>query len=120
MTISVRTRRDVVVVDPARFLAAARAAFRELHPDVSDEEAAEIVADVYDAVGVLLDLDGKLAADAPEMPIGCRGTPPGQRVLDRPDGLSLAGELQQIVLDDPMPLQDYGVLVPEDPFALPS
>lgn len=31
MTISLRTRRDVVVVDPDRFMAAARAAYRELN-----------------------------------------------------------------------------------------
>ncbi|GAA0383177.1 hypothetical protein Acor_70680 [Acrocarpospora corrugata] len=103
MTISVRTRRDVVIVDPERFMAAARAAFRDLHPDLSEETAAKSVADVYDAVNILLDRLGRLAADAPEMPLGRGGSPPGQRVLDRPDGLSPAGELQQIVLNDPMP-----------------
>ncbi|MEO3860454.1 hypothetical protein ABGB08_36605 [Acrocarpospora sp. B8E8] len=120
MTISVRTRQDVVIVDPARFMAAARAAYRDLHPDVSEEAAAESVADVYDAVGILLDRLGRLAADAPEMLIGRGGLPPGRRVLDRPDGLSPAGELQQIVLNDPIPLQDYGCFLPEDPFALPT
>ncbi|TKK87342.1 hypothetical protein FDA94_17705 [Herbidospora galbida] len=119
MTISVRTRRDVVVVDPARFMAAARAAYRDLHPGVSEEEAADNVVDVYDAVHVLLDRLGRLAPDAPETLIGRGGPLPGHRVLDRPDGLSPAGELQEIVLDDPMALQDYGCFLPEDPFALP-
>ncbi|WP_447003417.1 hypothetical protein ACRAKI_27640 [Saccharothrix isguenensis] len=32
MTTSIRTRCDLVVVDPDRFLAAARTACRELHP----------------------------------------------------------------------------------------
>nr|WP_157554970.1 hypothetical protein [Herbidospora sakaeratensis] len=115
MIISVRTRRDVVVVDPARFLAAARAAYRDLHPDADEAE----ITDVYDAVGVLLDRFGPLASDAPDQLVGYGGPLPGHRVLDRPDGLSPAGELQQIVVDDPMALQDYGCFLPEDPFALP-
>ncbi|WP_344938586.1 hypothetical protein [Sphaerisporangium flaviroseum] len=120
MTISVRTRRDVVIVDPARFMAAARAAYRDLHPDVSEEAVAESVADLHDAVFILLDRFGRLSADAPEMPVGRGGLRPGQRVLDRPDGLSPAGEIKQLVLNDPRPLQDYGCFPPEDPFALPS
>jgi hypothetical protein len=35
MTISIRTRRDVVVVDPDRFLAAARQALRGRNPAVT-------------------------------------------------------------------------------------
>ncbi|TMR90935.1 hypothetical protein [Nonomuraea basaltis] len=121
MTISVRTRRDVVIVDPERFLASARAAYRDLYPEASAESAAENVRDVYDAVHILLDRFGRLAADGPETLIRCgHSSPqPGQRVLDRPDGLSPAGELQRIVLEDQMPLQDYGCFLPEDPFALP-
>ncbi|MDP4511345.1 hypothetical protein [Nonomuraea turcica] len=121
MTISVRTRRDVVIVDPERFLASARAAYHDLYPEASRESAAENVRDVYDAVHVLLDHFGRLAADAPETMIRCgHGEPqPGQRVLDRPDGLSPAGELQRIILGDQRPLQDYGCFLPEDPFALP-
>ncbi|GAA1023417.1 hypothetical protein Aple_089170 [Acrocarpospora pleiomorpha] len=120
MTISVRTRRDVVIMDPARFMTAARTAYRDLHPDVSEEAAAESVTDVYDAVNILLDRLGRLTADAPEMPIGRDESRRGHRVLDRPDGLSPAGEIHQIVLNDPRPLQDYGCFLPEDPFALPS
>ncbi|MGP3964398.1 hypothetical protein ACTWPT_51405 [Nonomuraea sp. 3N208] len=121
MTISVRTRRDVVIVDPERFLASARAAYRDLYPEASEECAAENVRDLYDAVHILLNRFGRLAADAPEAVIRCGhgGLQPGQRVLDRPDGLSPAGELQRIVLEDQMPLQDYGCFLPEDPFALP-
>ena len=44
----------------------------------------------------------------------------GMRVSDRRDGLSPAGWLQQVVLDDPQPLQDYGCSLPADPFAMPS
>lgn len=41
---------------------------------------------------------------------------PGARVTDRADGLSPAGLIQEVVLDEPMPLQDYGCFLPEDPF----
>ncbi|WP_204044383.1 hypothetical protein [Acrocarpospora phusangensis] len=119
MTISVRTRQDVVIVDPARFMATARTAYRDLNPDASDEEVAEQIADVYDAVGILLDRLGRLTPDAPAIPLGRGGPLPGVRIPDRPDGLSPAGELHHIVLNDPMPLQDYGCFPPEDPFALP-
>ncbi|MBF8188542.1 hypothetical protein ITP53_23005 [Nonomuraea sp. K274] len=114
MTISIRSRRDVVVVDPDRFMAAARQAYRAANPGLTEAEAAEAVVDVYDAVHALLDRDGRLVPDGPER------TRPGVRVHDRPDGLSPAGWEEQIVIDDPMPLQDYGCFPLEDPFALPS
>ncbi|MFE2406944.1 hypothetical protein ACFXDE_01235 [Kitasatospora sp. NPDC059408] len=106
MTISVRTRRDVVVVDPERFLAAARAAFRELYPGATEQDARRHVLDVTDAVDVLLERDGVLAPGLRDAGAGRCGPLPGRRVLDRPDGLSPAGEIQQIVLGDPEPLQD--------------
>ncbi len=49
MTISVHTRRDVTVVDPERFLAAARQALRGQEPGLTDAEAAERVTDVTTA-----------------------------------------------------------------------
>ncbi len=115
MVISVRTRRDVVIMDPEKFLAAARAAYKELH---GGEEAD--IADVVEAVHVLLDRFGRLAGDAGEMPLGRGGPRPGERVQGRADGVSPAGQVSQIVLGDPQPLQDYGCFVPEDPFKLPS
>lgn len=116
MTISVRTRRDVVIVDPERFVASARAAYREAFPEITEERAAEDIRDVYDAVWALLERFGRLTPDAP----GSAGLP-GQRIPDRPDGLSPAGERTCIVLNDPQPLQDYGCFMPEeyDPFAVP-
>ncbi|MFF7993434.1 hypothetical protein ACFZDG_27035 [Kitasatospora xanthocidica] len=116
MTISVRMRQDVVIVDPERFVASARAAYREASPEITEERAAEDIRDVYEAVWALLDRFGRLAADAP----ASTGLP-GQRILDRSDGLSPAGERQHIVLNDPQPLQDYGCFMPEeyDPFAIP-
>lgn len=108
MTISVRTRRDVVIVDPERFLAAARRAVRDRGPALTDADAADAVADVYDAVHALLDRDGNLAADAMDgETIGVGGRLPGVRVTDRPDGLSPAGWLQEVVIGEP-PLQDHG------------
>jgi hypothetical protein len=121
MTISIRTRRNVVVVDPGRFLTAARQALREQNPAMTEAEAAERVIDVYDAVHAFLDRDGNLAADAMDgETIGVGGRLPGVRVGHRPDGLSPAGWLQQVVLDDPRPLQDYGCFLPEDPFGVPG
>ncbi|MEU8510141.1 hypothetical protein AB0C76_00950 [Kitasatospora sp. NPDC048722] len=122
MTISVRTRRDVVVVDPERFLAAARAAFRELYPGTSEEDALRHVRDVTVAAGVLLDRDGVLAPGLRDAGAGRCGPLPGRRVLDRPDGLSPAGEILRIVVDDPQPLQDIALLQLtecRDLFALP-
>ncbi|WP_042401353.1 hypothetical protein [Streptacidiphilus carbonis] len=116
MTISVRMRQDVVIVDPERFVASARRAYREASPEITEERATEDIRDVYDAVLALLDRFGRLTADTP----ASTGLP-GQRILDRPDGLSPAGERKQIVLNDPQPLQDYGCSMPEeyDPFAIP-
>ncbi|WP_433125101.1 hypothetical protein ACQPWW_21750 [Micromonospora sp. CA-240977] len=120
MMISIRTRRDVVVVDPDRFLAAARQALRDRSPGLSDAEAAEAITDVYDAVHALLDRDGTLAADAVDGErVGVGGLRPGVRVSGRTDGLSPAGWLHGVVLDDESPLQDYGCFLPEDPFAVP-
>ncbi len=117
MVVSVRTRQDVVIADPERFLAAARAAYRELTPGATEETAAEQVRDVRDAVFALLERFGRLAAGPP----GHTG-PPGPELLhdlDRPNGLSPAGEITQLVFDDPQVLQGYGCFLPEDPFALP-
>ncbi|ROP41134.1 hypothetical protein [Saccharothrix texasensis] len=114
MTISLRTGRDVVIVDPDRFLAAARAAHHDLHPDLTEAEVAEAIADVTDAAYALIDRHGDLAADhePPDRP-----PLPGVRVTDRPDGLSPAGSMSELVLDEPHPLQDYGCFLPDDVFA---
>ncbi|GAA0450973.1 hypothetical protein Aca07nite_55310 [Actinoplanes capillaceus] len=120
MTISVRSRRDVVVVDPDRFLAAARQALRDGDPELSEAQAQAAITDVYDAVHVLLDRDGQLAADEADDLVGVRGRPPGVRVTDRPDGLSPAGHLQEIVVVDGPPLQDYGCFLPSDLFNRPE
>jgi hypothetical protein len=100
MVISVRTRQDVVVTDPERFLNAARRAYRAENPDASVEQAVTAVADVYDAVHSLIERYGSLASDHPEVSRGATaperahggvGLLPGDRINDRPDGLSPAG-----------------------------
>jgi hypothetical protein len=63
MTISIRTRRDVVIVDPDRFLVAARQALRDVNPSPTEVQAVNELVDVTDAVYALLDRDGQLAAD---------------------------------------------------------
>ncbi|MFD0568408.1 hypothetical protein ACFQ0T_02875 [Kitasatospora gansuensis] len=68
MTISIRTRQDVVIVDPERFVASARAAYRETSPEITEERAAEHIRNVYDAVWALVDRFGRLAADARHPP----------------------------------------------------
>lgn len=118
MTVSVRTRRDVVIVDAERFLAAARAAYLTVHQDADETEAAEAVADVHDAAHALIECNGHLVAEGTAPEVGLGAPLPGERVPDRPDGLSPAGWLRAVVVDE-QPLQDYGCLVPTDPFALP-
>lgn len=131
MMISVRMRRDLVIVDVDRFLIAARAAYRDLNPDVSEAEAAEAVTDVVDAAFALLDRAGHQLAEVSESAariwptpggppeVGCGAPLPGDRVTDRSDGLSPAGWVQQVVFTEPQPLQDYGCFLPDDPFAVP-
>jgi hypothetical protein len=132
MTISVRMRRDVVVADPQRFLAAARRAYRDLHPEVDEAEAAGLIVDAVDAAYALLERFGHLEPDDPRA--AARRAPTvhhtpehtGRAPVDgppdprRPDGLSAAGWRTQIVLNDPMPLRDPGCFDQADPFALPS
>ena len=123
MVVSVRTRQDVVIVDPDRFLAAARHAYRAQDPQITEDEAIAAVTDVYDAAYALIDQYGSLASQHPEVAAGASerrrmhggvGLLPGDRVLDRPDGLSPAGSVSMIVLDEPRPVQDYGCTLPDE------
>jgi hypothetical protein len=122
MIISVLTRQDVIVQDPQRFLAAARRAYRVQDPAVTEEQAARAVTDVYDAVDALITQYGALASDHPDVAAGAAprramhggaGLLPGDRVHDRHDGLSPAGTMSVIRLDQPHALQDYGCALPE-------
>jgi hypothetical protein len=122
MVISVLTRQDVVIMDPQRFLAAAREACRTEDPDLTEDEVIQAVADVYDAVQALVDRYGSVASEHPDVAAGATpqqhmhggvGLLPGDRVQDRPDGLSPAGSLRLIAVGEPRPLQDYGCFLPE-------
>jgi hypothetical protein len=121
LIISVLTRHDVVVVDPERFMAAARQACKADNPGITDAGLAALVADVYDAVGALIDRYGSLASEDPDVAAGATprrhvhggiGLLSGDLVLDRPDGLSPAGEIGQISVDVQRTLQSYGCALP--------
>jgi len=75
-----------------------------------------------DAVDALMDQYGALASDHPDVAAGASTSPgmhggdgllPGDRVHDLPDGLSPAGTMCLIRLDQPRTLQDYGCALPE-------
>ena len=98
--------------------------------DVTEAEAAAAVATVCDAVHAMLDRFGQLGSDDPEVAEcgtevrrmhGGFDLVPGDRVRMRPDGLSPAGEVTEIVLGAPKPLQDYGCFLDGlDLFAVPD
>jgi hypothetical protein len=104
MVISVRVREDVVVVDPGRFLAAARQAYQAKNPSTTDEDVRRAVTNVYDAAYALIERYGSLASNHPEVAgSGSAATHISPRrpgiTVDRPDGLSPAGGLSTIELD---------------------
>ena len=110
MSISVRMRRDFTVTNAARFLAAARRAYRELHPDADANEANTMVMCAADAVFTVLEHAGLL----------------GHTVEDRlargvPDGLALGGRRAQFTVNEPDPLPPgYDCFRTGDVFALPT
>ncbi|MFB9446963.1 hypothetical protein Dvina_25450 [Dactylosporangium vinaceum] len=123
MVISLVTREDVVVMDPDRFMAAARRAYLAGEPDRTEGDAVAAVADVYDAVFALVGRYGSLASADPEVAAGATvlermsgglGHLPGDRVTGRADGLSPAGAVSKVLVDRSAPLQDYGCFLPGD------
>jgi hypothetical protein len=60
MHIAVRLRRDFTVSDATRLLAAARAAYLELNPGATENDAARVVTSAADAIFTLLEQDGLL------------------------------------------------------------
>ncbi|MBX6748552.1 MAG: hypothetical protein IRY85_02595 [Micromonosporaceae bacterium] len=109
MNISLRYRRDFVVTDAARLLEAARAAYRELHPEATPEDAVAMVTCAADAIFTILERDGLLgdAIDA--------------RLAERErDGLKLGGARAQVVVNEPEPLPPgWECVRTGDVFALP-
>jgi hypothetical protein len=105
MVITVRTRHDVVIVDPDRFLAAARHAYPADNPGTIDDDLEGALQDPYYAVDALMDRYYILGSDHPEVAAGSSkpatmhgglGLRPGRRIPDRPDGLSPAGTITHI------------------------
>ncbi|MBB2940640.1 hypothetical protein FB565_000344 [Actinoplanes lutulentus] len=121
MVISIRSRHDVVIIDPDKFLTAARRAYLAYNPGADESELAVALADPYCAVDALINCYHTLASDDPELAAGSSEPPtmhggvglrPGQRVPDRPDGLSPAGMILSIEFGHHTPLQDYGCFLP--------
>jgi hypothetical protein len=94
MHIAVRLRRDFTVTDATRLLAAARAAYLELHPGATQNDAAEVVTSAADAIFALLEHDGLLGhtADRALAAHSAHGLQPGgwraQVTIDEPHHLS--------------------------------
>ena len=83
MTISIRTRRDVVVVDPDRFLAAARQALRDRNSGLTEADAAEAAWRAALAAEVNRQLDlaaGKPADDLSRPFVSCHASLEGRSV----------------------------------------
>ncbi|MEY9874249.1 hypothetical protein ABH931_003743 [Streptacidiphilus sp. MAP12-33] len=119
MTISVRTREEVVVVDPDRVIAAARAALVEDDPEMTEEQAARHVVDVYDAVDALVEHHGGRLAPETMSLAQTHGRRSGRA---NPDGLDPVGYIRHYAVDDPVPLRHLASCfrVPDhDPFATP-
>ena len=63
MHIALRLRRDFTITDAERLLASARAAYIELNPGTTEDDAVEIVTSAADAIFTILEHDG-LVGDA--------------------------------------------------------
>ena len=110
MHIAIRLRRDFTVVDAGRVLAAARAAYLQLTPGATEDDAVEMVTCASDAIFTLFERDGMLgeAADA-------------RLESYRQSGLAVGGWVAQVTVDEPVRLLPGGRCLPPglvDPFAL--
>src|SRR5215467_1491032 len=93
MRVSVRFRRDFIVVDADRVLAAARRAYLTLHTQATPDDAARGVTCAADAVFTLLETDG-LLGDAVDARLAARAD----------DGLQVAGWVAEFVGPEMNPL----------------
>jgi hypothetical protein len=109
MRIAVRIRRDFVVTDVERFLAAARRAYVQVTPSATDADAAAMVTGAADAVFAFLEQAGMIGADLD-----------ARLASAESDGLALGGQRAQVTLDDPWPLPVGPDCVERDVFALPA
>jgi hypothetical protein len=110
MHIAVRIRRDFTITNAERLLASARAAYIELNPGTTEQDAAELVTSTSDAIFTLLEHDG-LLGDAVDAQLASHGV----------HGLELGGWREQVTVNEARHLPrgpdcfDQG-----DVFALPA
>ncbi|WP_327000195.1 hypothetical protein OHA72_34340 [Dactylosporangium sp. NBC_01737] len=109
MHLSLRYRRDFVVTDAARLLAAARRVFLELNPDAAPQDADVAVTCAADAIFTILEGAG-LFGDALESRLAAHEA----------DGLRAGGSRAQVVIDEPDPLRaGWDCFRTGDVYALP-
>jgi hypothetical protein len=110
MHIAIRIRRDFIITDAQRFLAAARAAYLELNPGASGTEAEDIVSSASDAIFTILEQAGILGARA--------DTTLARRAVD---GIAPQGQRAQVTINEDRRLP-FGpdCFAPADVFALPA
>lgn len=110
MRIAVRLRRDFVVTDAERLLAAARRAYVRLAPGATEQDAAQEVTSAADAVFTLLEQAGLVGGAADAALAACED-----------EGLAVGGWRAQVTFGDPHPLPPGPdcLIGDRDVFALP-
>lgn len=108
MRVAVRLRRDFVVTDAGRLLAAGRQAYVRLNAGASEQDAAQAVTCAADVVFTLLEAAGLIGSPAD-----------AALAAYEFDGLTLGGQRAQVTFDDPWPLPVGPDCVERDVFALP-
>ncbi|MCW2929169.1 MAG: hypothetical protein JWM19_131 [Actinomycetia bacterium] len=108
MRVALRLRRDFVVADAGRLLAAGRRAYVRLNPGASEQDAAEAVTCAADVVFTLLE-DAGLIGDAADAALAGYES----------DGLALGGHRALVTFNDPWPLPVGPDCAERDVFALP-
>lgn len=110
MHIAIRIRRDFMITDAQRVLAAARTAYRELNPGSSQAEAADCVSSAADALFTILERAGILG---PEID--------GVLAARLTDGLAPQGQRAQVTINEERRLPaGPDCFAVDDVFALPN
>lgn len=109
MRVAVRLRRDFIVTDGERLLAAGRRVYMRRNPTAAEDEVAEAVTCAADLIYVLLENAG-LIGDAADAALAAYES----------DGLAPGGWRGQLTIDDPWPLEAGPDCVERDVFKLPS
>jgi hypothetical protein len=101
-------RRDFIVTDAPRLLAAARRAYLQLTPEATEQDAVAAVTCAADVIFVLLEQAGLTGSAADAALAGYES-----------HGLELGGGRSQVTFDDPWPLPVGQDCADRDVFALP-